>query len=270
MAKAERENFPVAARFLPRQVRTDLLAVYGFARLVDDVGDESSGDRGIALDRIESELNRVFAGDSTHPLMRRLIPAVRAHAIPPEPFQELIAANRQDQVIARYPTFEDLLGYCELSANPVGRLVLYVFDAATPDRIRLSNWICTGLQLVEHWQDVSEDYARGRVYLPGEDLIRFGVAEEELRAGPASLAFRRMMSFEVNRARGLLDRGTPLCRRLPPRAGLAVAAFVAGGISALDAIARAGFDVLGARPRPSDLSRVLALVRTLALSYREG
>src|SRR5207249_4499788 len=195
---------------------------------------------------------------------QRIVPTVRRFDIHPEPLRRLIAANRQDQEVSTYATFEDLSRYCELSANPVGHLVLLVLEASTPDRIALSDSVCTGLQLVEHWQDVAEDLTRGRVYLPQEDLARFGCSQEDLAARRPSQGFRRLMAFEVGRAGSLLDEGAPLAGDLGGRAGLAVAAFVAGGRSALDAIARAGYDVLSGRPRPTRSHRAWTLVRTLA------
>ena len=264
MARATRENFPVASRLLPRDTRRHLLAIYGFARLVDDIGDEAAGDRVALLDWLEGEVDRIYAGTPTHPLMQRLVPTVRRFQIPRQPFDRLIAANRQDQEVRTYASFDDLVAYCELSANPVGHLVLYVLGAATPKRMALSDSVCTGLQLVEHWQDVAEDLARRRVYLPQEDLERFGCPVEGLGASRPSRAFRRLMAFEVGRAGTILDEGAPLARDLGGRAGFAVAAFVAGGRSALDAIARAGYDVLSVRPRPSRARRAWTLVRTLA------
>ena len=264
MARATRENFPVASRLLPRNTRRHLLAIYGFARLVDDIGDEAAGDRVALLDWLEGEVDRIYAGTPTHPLMQRLVPTVRRFQIPRQPFDRLIAANRQDQEVRTYASFDDLVAYCELSANPVGHLVLYVLGAATPKRMALSDSVCTGLQLVEHWQDVAEDLARRRVYLPQEDLERFGCPVEGLGASRPSRAFRRLMAFEVGRAGTILDEGAPLARDLGGRAGFAVAAFVAGGRSALGAIARAGYDVLSVRPRPSRARRAWTLVRTLA------
>jgi len=268
MDKAGRENFPVASRLLPREDREHLLAVYGFARLVDDLGDEAPGDRGRLLDWLEGELDRVYDGSATRPLMLRLAATVRARDLPREPFQRLIQANRQDQAVARYETYADLGSYCELSANPVGHLVLHVLRAATPLRMKLSDDVCTGLQLTEHWQDVAEDFGRGRVYLPREDMARFGCSENDLAGPRATPAFRRLMAFQVARAHGLLARGAPLARDLGGRAGFAVAAFVAGGRAALDAIERAGFDVLGRRPRPSRAYGLWVLARTLAGSWR--
>lgn len=270
MAQAPSENFPVANRLLPAGVRGDLLAIYGFARLVDDAGDEAPGDRLGLLDDLEHDLKRAFepARIPANPLIAALGPTIVKHSLPIEPFSRLIEANRRDQEVHRYDTFNALVGYCALSADPVGELVLRVFEAATPQRIALSNRVCTGLQLVEHWQDVAEDYRRGRVYLPAEDLHRFGVAEDELGGSTATPAFKRLMAFEVTRARRLLTEGAPLIRTLSGRAAFAVAAFVAGGRSALAAIERADFDVLGSRPRPGAALRAYHLLATLA--RREG
>jgi squalene synthase HpnC len=263
MSKARLENFRVASRALPAALRADLYALYGFARLVDDLGDEARGDREALLDWLEGDLEALYTGHPRHELMRRLLPTVLAHSIPPEPFRRLIAANRQDQVVSRYETFDDLVGYCRLSADPVGHLVLYVFDRATPERMTLADSICTGLQIVEHVQDVGEDLARGRVYLPQADLRELGCSEEDLRGRPAGEAVRRLIALEAGRARGLLHQGAPLARTLPWRAGLAVAGFVSGGLAALDAIERAGFDVLGGAPRASRSLRASALAATL-------
>jgi squalene synthase HpnC len=266
MAQASAENFPVASRLLPASVRADLLAVYGFARLVDDAGDEAAGDRLALLDELESDLQRAFVPGAVpeHPLVAALRPAIARHSLPIEPFRALIEANRRDQVVNRYRTFAELLEYCALSANPVGALVLRILGAGTPERFALSESICTGLQLVEHWQDVAEDYQRGRIYLPAEDLARFGVAETELGAPMASAPFKLLLSYEVARARRMLDEGAPLVRTLPGRYAFAVASFLAGGRAALRAIERADFDVLGSSPRPGGALRAYVLLATLA------
>jgi squalene synthase HpnC len=264
MGRAGGENFPVASRLLPRGVRGHLLAVYGFARLVDETGDAASGDRLALLDWLDADLERAYAGTAAHPLMSRMTPTLEACALPPEPFRALIAANRRDQVVHRYETYGELLGYCELSANPVGRLVLGVLGAATPERVALSDRICTALQLAEHWQDVAEDLARDRVYLPTEDLTRFGVTTQDLAARPAPQNVRALMAFEVRRARELLDEGAPLVRELRGRSALAVAAFVAGGRAALGAIERAGHEVSGGAPRAGRAARARELFSTLA------
>jgi len=263
MARAESENFPVASRVLPRRVRSHLLAIYGFARLVDELGDSAPGDRLGALDWLEGELDRAYAGRAEHPLLVRLEPTLRECSLPRGPFARLIEANRTDQRVSRYESWLDLRGYCALSADPVGELVLGVFGLATPARIALSDSICTALQLTEHCQDVAEDFAAGRVYLPQEDLARFGASAEEIAASHAGEPLRRVLAFEVARARGLLKAGAPLIDDLHGRAKLAVAAFVAGGRSALAAIERAGFDVLAGPPRVTRPERLSALLATL-------
>jgi len=263
LGKASAENFPVALRTLPRRERAWLGAVYGFARLVDDVGDEIEGDRLGLLDWIEDDVHRAFIGRAEHPLLERLTPFLSARNVPRDPFLRLIEANRVDQRVDRYETFDDLAGYCSLSADPVGELVLHVFDAVTDDRVRLSNGVCTALQLAEHWQDVGEDYRRGRVYLPQEDLDRFGVAEGDLAGPEPTDAFRTLMAFEVERARGLLAHGVPLVRSLRAHARLAVAAYVGGGRAALDAVTGSGFDVLVAPPKAGSAARLGATARVL-------
>ena len=259
---AARENFPVALALLGQASRAHLMAIYGFARLADQTGDEAPGDRLALLGLLEEDTERVFDGTPEHPLLRRLVPTVRACGLPREPFLRLIEANRRDQEAVVYETFEELLGYCALSANPVGELVLHVFGAAKPELIELSDSICTGLQLVEHWQDVAEDFRRGRVYLPAEDLARFGVGFGDLRAGHASGPLRELLAFEVTRARGLLDEGAPLVGRLRGRARLAVAGYVGGGRANADAIVAAGYDVLAGAPRAGKAGLLASVLRT--------
>jgi squalene synthase HpnC len=263
LPKAARENFPVASIVLPRAVRRHLLAVYGYARLVDDAGDLAPGDRTALLDWLEEDLDRAYRGEAQHPLLRRLTPLVRDLNVPREPFLRLIEANRRDQVVSRYRTFAELEAYCGLSANPVGRLVLHVLGAATPERVRRSDAVCTALQLAEHWQDVGEDFRAGRIYLPREDLERFGVGEEELAGPRPGAEFHALMAFEVGRARGLLAEGVPLVRSLAGRGRLAVAAYVGGGRAALDAVERSGYDVLSRAPRASKAARAAATLRVL-------
>ncbi|MFF8597205.1 squalene synthase HpnC [Streptomyces sp. NPDC015220] len=268
--KAAGENFPVAPFFLPRAWRADLMAVYGFARLVDDIGDgdlapggadarllgvsaTEAEDRLVLLDAFEADLRRVFDGTPRHPLLRRLQPTVRRRALTPEPFLGLIAANRQDQLIRRYETYDDLLAYCELSANPVGRLVLAVTGAASPERIRRSDAVCTALQIVEHLQDVKEDLGRDRVYLPAEDMKRFHVQEADLAVPTAGASVRALVAYEAERARDLLNEGAPLVGSVHGRLRLLLAGFVAGGRAAVRAIAAAGYDVLPGPPKPGRL-----------------
>ncbi|WP_415953475.1 squalene synthase HpnC [Streptomyces sp. KLOTTS4A1] len=266
--KAAAENFPVAPFFLPRAWREDLMAVYGFARLVDDIGDgdlapggadalalgldpAQSDDRLAMLDAFETDLKKVFGSRPCHPLLQRLQPTVRRRALSPEPFLGLIAANRQDQLVSRYETYDDLLAYCELSANPVGRLVLAVTGTETPERVRRSDAVCSGLQIVEHLQDVAEDLGRDRVYLPAEDMARCSVREADLARPHAGAAVRALIAYEAERARGLLYEGTSLVGSVHGRLRLLLAGFVAGGRAALRAIAAAEYDVLPGPPKPT-------------------
>jgi squalene synthase HpnC len=269
MSQARDENFPVASLLLPRRVRSHLLAVYGFARLVDDVGDEAQGDRLALLDWIEADLERVWGGRPQNPLIARLQPTVAACKLEIEPFRRLIEANRRDQVVHRYQSFEELIGYCALSANPVGELVLKIFGLATEERLRLSDKVCTALQLTEHWQDVSEDFAADRIYLPAEDMRRFGVSDADLGRRTASPELRALIAFEVRQARELLHEGAPLARTLPRRYGLAVVGFVGGGEAALGAIERANYDVLAKPPRASLLRRAACFANALLRTVRE-
>ena len=263
---SRRENFPVAMRAVGRENAAHLLAIYGFARLVDQVGDEAEGDRPALLDALARELERVWDGEPEHPLLRQLATTVRARNLPRGPFERLIAANRRDQEQVEYATFDELVDYCTLSANPVGELVLHVFRAATPERIALSDRICTGLQLVEHWQDVREDFERGRVYLPAEDRVRFGVTQHDLGASATGARVRELMAFEVDRARAWLDAGAPLVGTLRGRARLAVAGYVGGGRANARAIEDCGYDILAAAPKASKA----AVLRTTLRTWRRG
>jgi len=244
MARAAQENFPVALRVLPKQSRGHLQAIYGYARLVDNLGDEHVGDRAAALNWVESEIDALFAGSPRHEIFQRLGTTIQEFNVSREPFDALLAANRLDQHKHRYATWEELLEYCELSANPVGHLVLAVFRATTPQRIALSDSICSGLQVVEHLQDISEDARNGRIYLPAEDMDRFGVSTEDLLAPVATTELRNLVAFEARRARALLDQGSELVATLRGSARLAIAGFVAGGIANTDAIEAAGCEVL--------------------------
>jgi squalene synthase HpnC len=263
MARTGGENFPVASRLLGRRLRESLLAIYGFARLVDQVGDESEGDRPALLDWLDTEIDRIYRGEiPAHPAMQRMATVAREAEIPPGPLHRLVEANRLDQTVSSYATFDDLLGYCALSADPVGHMVLHVFDAATPDRMALSDAICSGLQVTEHLQDVREDLGRGRVYLPQEDLARFECRESDLATSPSPERVRALVAFEVERARELFDRGAPLITSLHGRARLAVTAFVAGGRAALAGIERAEFAIGERPPRPSWPARLAALAQS--------
>ncbi|MGB8960830.1 MAG: squalene synthase HpnC [Pseudonocardiaceae bacterium] len=257
------ENFPVALRLLPAQLRTGLVAVYDVARVIDDLGDEAAGDRTALLTEFGRDLAKLWdGGPPKHAVLRQLAPVVASRGLDREPFERLIQANLVDQRVHRYATYAQLRGYCTLSADPVGRIVLALFDASTPTTTELSDRVCTALQLIEHWQDVAEDRRAGRVYLPQEDLAAFAVAETELAGTVASPALRRLMAFQITRAAELLDSGAPLIGLLHGWARLAVAGYLAGGRAALDALRRADGDVLAGPPRPRrrDVLRHLTLL----------
>jgi squalene synthase HpnC len=249
--KAHRENFPVASRLLPKNVRSQLMAIYAFARLTDDIGDEAEGDRLALLDWLDSELTLAGDGRAIHPVFLRLTPVIQELNLGLKPFRSLIEANRVDQVVTRYSTFADLVDYCMLSAAPVGHLVLAVFKVSTPQRIEWSDQVCIALQLVEHLQDVGEDTRRGRIYLPTQDMDEFHCTTEDLLQPSASDALRALIAKEVRRTRELLEAGPPLAASLPWRARLAVSGFVAGGLTAAESIERANYDVLSVHCRTS-------------------
>jgi squalene synthase HpnC len=256
-SRARTENFPVASLLFPRAVRPHLRAIYGFARLVDILGDEYEGDRLAILDELERELEACYEGEPTWEVMRALQPAIRACSLPREPFLRLIEANRMDQRISSYQTWADVKHYCVHSADPVGRLVLGVLGRSEPELVALSDDVCTGLQLVNFLQDVPRDLALGRVYMPAEDLRRFGVTELEAPNEP----LRRLLEFEGERARTLLGSGEELGRRLGGRTGRGVALFARGGLAALEALERADWDIFNGRPRPSRARLALAALR---------
>ncbi len=278
MANASGENFPVALRMLPARHRKHLTNLYFFARLTDDLGDEARGDEDVTelrlrlLDELAADVDRIYSGKTPQsPVIKAMAETVRECDVPAQPLLDLIQANRQDQLVARYRTYQELEQYCELSANPVGRIVLYIFGVATPRRIEFSDSICTALQLAEHWQDVAEDLASGRIYLPGEDLERFGVTEADLAAPSLAASgaggnVRRLMIFETDRAERLLDSGAPLVHTLHGAARLAVAGYLAGGRAALAAIRAHDYDVLRGTPRP----RKQRLAAELAKAYVKG
>jgi squalene synthase HpnC len=257
--RARTENFPVASLLFPRALRPHLRAIYGFARLVDMLGDEYEADRLAALDELEAQLEACYDGEPTWEVMRELQPTIRACSLPREPFLRLIEANRMDQGVSSYETWLDLKDYCVHSADPVGRLVLGVLGRADDlEVVALSDDVCTGLQLVNFLQDVPRDLALGRVYLPAEDRRRFGVEQLD-RPSPE---LRRLLEFEAERARGLLSSGEELGRRLGGgRVGRAVALFARGGLAALEALERANWDIFNGRPRPSRARLALAVIR---------
>jgi squalene synthase HpnC len=253
--RSRTENFPVASLLFPRRLRPHLRAVYGFARLVDILGDEVEGDRLAALDELERELESCYAGEPTWPVMRVLQPTIREFSLPREPFLRLIEANRMDQRIAEYESWDDLREYCRHSADPVGRLVLGLLRlAGERELVAASDDVCTGLQLVNFLQDVPRDLELGRIYLPAEDRARFRVTELDR----PSAALTGLLQFEAERARGLLSAGRVLQSRIGGRVGRAVGLFARGGLAALDALEAARWDVFTQRPRPSRTKLALA------------
>lgn len=249
--RARGENFPVASLAFPRELRPHIRALYAYARLVDMLGDELDGGpptRLAALDELERELDAAFAGLATWPVLVEVQPTIREFDLPREPFLRLIEANRMDQGISDYQSWDDVKRYCVHSADPCGRLVLGVLRRLDDaEAVALSDDVCTGLQLVNFLQDVPRDLALGRVYLPAEDRRRFEVTELDRPNEPLT----RLLEFEAGRARRLLGSGELLGRRLGGRTGRAVTAFARGGLAAVEALEQANFDVFSRRPKPS-------------------
>src|SRR5438093_11567377 len=259
--RARRENFPVASLAFPRELRPHIRALYSYARLVDMLGDELEGGpeaRLAALDELEREVDAAYGGAATWPVLVELQPTIREFDLPREPFLRLIEANRMDQRISEYETWEDVKHYCVHSADPCGRLVLGVLRRGDDsETVALSDDVCTGLQLVNFLQDVPRDLALGRVYLPAEDRRRFGV----VKLDEPSVPLKRLLWYEAERARGLLGSGEELGRRLGGRVGRAVAVFARGGLAALEALERADWDVFNGRARPSRARLALAAIK---------
>jgi squalene synthase HpnC len=265
LARTHYENFSVASWFLPQRLRQDFFNVYAYCRISDDLGDEV-GDPNASLrllDQWEAELDACYAGSPRHPVFVALVETVRKWEIPKQTFVDLLTAFRQDQRVSRYPTFEDVVGYCRYSANPVGHLVLYVCGYHDAERQALSDFTCTALQLANFWQDVSLDYANGRLYLPLEDLRRFGVTEDDIAAQRNTSEFCDMMRFEVERARVCFARGLPLIEKVDRELAIDIELFSRGGQEILNAIEAQGYNVLGRRPAISK-SRKLGLVARAA------
>jgi len=258
-ARAAGENFPVGSVLFPRALRPHIRALYCYARFVDEVGDSFEGDRLAALDELEREVDAAFEGRATWPVLRNVEPTIREFDLPREPFLRLIDANRMDQRVAEYETWDELKNYCVHSADPCGRLVLGVLRRlGEPEVVAASDSVCTGLQLVNFLQDVPRDLELGRVYLPAEDRRRFG--DPALDRPSAEL--RELLRFEAVRSAELLSAGEVLRTRIGGRLGRAVALFSRGGLAALDALEAAGWDVFSQRPKPSRsrLAREAALV----------
>jgi squalene synthase HpnC len=266
LARTHYENFSVATWFLPKRLQQHFFNVYAYCRISDDLGDEV-GDPALSLhllDEWESELEACYHGQPRHPVFVALSETVRTCAIPQHEFADLLTAFRQDQTVTRYETFDDLLGYCRYSANPVGHLVLHVCGYRDAERQKLSDFTCTALQLANFWQDVSVDYQKGRIYLPLESLRRFGVTENDIAQQRNTPAFREMMKSEVARAREWFQKGLPLASLVDRELAIDIELFTRGGQEILNAIERQGYAVLGRRPAISK-TRKLALVARAAL-----
>ena len=274
-AKASAENFPVALRVLPKRLRTHLTALYGFARLTDDIGDEplpgmpseatpeqDTATRLRLLDELQADVSRIYQNEVPElQAIKDLKRTVADCGIPAQPFYDLIQANRQDQLVTRYETYQDLEDYCRLSANPVGQVVLYIMNAATPERIVASDRVCTALQVIEHTQDVAEDLANGRIYLPQQDMDTFGVTEQDLARETANQQVKDLIKFEADRAAKALDEGSPLVGTLKGMARLAIAGYVGGGRATLKSITVSGYDVLRSTPRPGKADTLAMMTR---------
>jgi len=267
LARTHYENFSVATWFLPRRLRQHFYNVYSYCRISDDLGDEV-GDSAAALellDQWQAELDACYEGTPRHPVFVALHETVREFEIPRQEFSDLLIAFRQDQTVTRFETFADVLGYCRYSANPVGHLVLYLCGYPDPERQRLSDFTCTALQLANFWQDVSVDYGKGRIYLPLEDLRRFGVSEEDIAQNRNTSSFCSMMKVEVERAHDWFRKGLPLIEKVDRELAIDLELFSRGGQEILRAIERQGYAVLGNRPAISK-PRKLALVARAAIT----
>jgi len=269
LAETHYENFHVATWFLPKALRPHFHAIYAYCRISDDLGDEV-GDTAAALallDLWEKELDACYEGSTRHPVFVALAETIRECSIPRQPFADLLLAFRQDQVVTRYATMEDVLQYCRYSANPVGRLVLYATGGApteeSGERFRLSDLTCSALQLANFWQDVRQDYARGRVYLPQKDMEFFRVSDETIALGNATPEFRGLMRCEVEFARGLFEEGLPLIRMVDSDLALDLDLFSRGGLEILRAIERQNYDVLSSRPAISKSTKAVLALRAV-------
>ena len=266
LARRHYENFSVATWFLPKRLQQHFFNLYAYCRIADDLGDEV-GDPAASLkllDQWQAELDACYRGQPKHPVLVALAATVRAFDIPKHEFSDLLTAFRRDQTVRRYATFDDVVGYCKYSANPVGHLVLYVCGYRDQERQKLSDFTCTALQLANFWQDVSLDYGKGRIYLPIEDLRRFGVSEDDIATRRNTAPFLEMMRFEVERAREWFRQGLPLVEKVDRALAIDIELFSRGGQVILNAIERQGYAVLGQRPAISK-SRKLALVARAAL-----
>lgn len=274
LARSHYENFHVVSFLLPAELHQDFYNVYAYCRWSDDLGDETGDPRRSTelLERWREELKACYDGRSTasHPVFLALGDTIRRHEIPPEPFLDLLHAFLQDQTVHAYPTYEHLLGYCRYSANPVGRLVLYLCGYRDPERQQLSDFTCTALQLANFWQDVRVDLEKGRIYIPLEDMARFSYPEASLRTLRFSPEFRELMKFEVERTRQMFRAGFPLSTMVNRRLATDIELFSRGGLELLRLIEKQDYDVLSRRPAISARARLRLLAATLARNLFRG
>ena len=265
LATTHYENFHVASWFLPARLRPHFYSIYAYCRISDDLGDEvGNREQSLALlDLWGRELDACYRGEARHPVFIALAETIRACDIPQEPFADLLAAFRQDQTVLRYPTMDHVLDYCRYSANPVGRLVLYACGYRDPEMFRLSDFTCTALQLANFWQDLSPDYARGRIYLPLDEMQRYGVDEATIARRDPTPAFRELLGHEVDYARRMFAEGLPLIGLVDRELALDLDLFSRGGLEILHAIERRQYDVLTARPVISKTRKLGLVVRAL-------
>ena len=265
LAESHYENFHVATWFLPRPLRPHFHAIYAYCRISDDLGDEVA-DKAQALALLDlwgRELDACYEGQARHPVFVALHETIRACSIPKEPFADLLTAFRQDQTITRYASMQDVLAYCRYSANPVGRLVLYACGEQSEERFQLSDATCSALQLANFWQDVRVDYAKGRVYIPLDDMRRFGVTDATIAAGVATPEFRALLRHQVDFARSLFEQGLPLIGMVSRELALDLDLFSRGGLEILRAIESCDYDVLSARPSISKRTKLALALRAL-------
>lgn len=271
MATGHYENFPVLSIAVPGHLRQDMANVYAFCRWADDLGDEiDSPEESLALlDWWQRELDACYQGEAWHPVFVALRETIHRHALPLQPFDDLLSAFRQDQSKRTYETFEELLDYCRRSADPVGRIVLRLCGRDFPENIGRSDAVCTGLQLINFWQDVARDFDRGRVYLPAEDRKHFGYSDNDLQSRRTTPAFQELMAFEVYRARNMLLEGQSLADEMPGRLKVVIAMFALGGLRLCDRLADMDFRVWEHRPTVGklDAARILGLASSRALQF---
>lgn len=265
LAESHYENFHVVSRFLPKALRPHFHAIYAYCRISDDLGDEVP-DTAQALALLNlwgGELDACYEGHARHPVFVALHETIRACSIPKDPFADLLTAFRQDQTVTRYATMQDVLGYCRYSANPVGRLVLYACGEVSDENFRLSDATCSALQLANFWQDVRVDFAKGRVYLPQDDMQHYGVSDETIARGVATEGFRALLRKEVDFARSLFEEGLPLIGRVHRELAVDLDLFSRGGLAILDAIERQNYDVVSARPALSRRTKLALALRAM-------